>query len=313
MSSMDERDSAKMLFFKNHRALQDIHDSNEQRGSVISSPRCGHLRLVPTNSSIINAHQVSGQVIQGNHISKQGIIGQQTGYLCGNANGCPNLPQGCNRTPRCFCTQKLQEGRGLVLWVSEQGWGSMTAWSPRTPPVHPFPWLPHALSLPSFFPIPPPPSPLSIALSVLLFLSTPAPLLSFPPLFSFPLLLPLPFSPSSYLIPLVFLLAACPADLHACCVEAAQLDLMPPAARSRAGSGLGAALPGRGREYSVSPTPWPVLWPLPTLPSALHPLPFQPIYPALRSCFHPTSPAQVLDPCACISCSIPRTPQPTSP
>lgn len=77
----------------------------------------------------------------------------------------------------------------------------------------------------------------------------------------------LPFSPSSssspglslsissYLIPLVFLLSACTADLHARCVEAAQLDLMPPAVRSRAVSGLSAALPraGAGR-CSVHPT-----------------------------------------------------------
>lgn len=87
-------------------------------------------------------------------------------------------------------------------------------------------------------------------------------LLSFPPLFSF-LLLPFPLSLSSYLIPLVFLLSACPADLHARCVEAAQLDLMPPATRSRAVSGPGAAVPqaGTGR-CSAHPPPWPTLWPL---------------------------------------------------
>lgn len=47
----------------------------------------------------------------------------------------------------------------------------------------------------------------------------------------------------SYLIPLVFLLSACPADLHACCVEVAQLDLMPPAVKRRAVSGLGTMFP----------------------------------------------------------------------
>lgn len=133
--------------------------------------------------------------------------------------------------------------------------GSMTAWSscaslpmaaPRPLPASPFLLLPLPSPLPSLF-----------------FSFSPHLLLSFPPLFSFPLLLPLPFSPSSYLIPLVFLLAACPADLHACCVEAAQLDLMPPAARSRAGSGLGAALPGRGREHSVPPQRGPCFGPFP--------------------------------------------------
>lgn len=101
-------------------------------------------------------------------------------------------------------------------------------------------------------------------------------LLSFPPLFSF-LLLPFPLSLSSYLIPLVFLLSACPADLHACCIEAAQLDLMPPATRSRAVSGPGAALPwaGTGR-CSVHPPPWPTLWPLSVLPFALRLLTFTP-------------------------------------
>lgn len=281
MSSLDEKDKAKLLFFRNLCALQDIPDSNEQCGSVISSPRCRHLRLVPTKSSVINAHQVSGQVIQGNHISRQGIIGQQTGYLCGNANGCPNLPQGCNRTPWCFCSPKLQEGHGLVLWVWEQGCGSMTAWSPCALPVHPFPWLPRAPSLPSCFPIPPPPSPLSITLSVLLFLSTPAPLLPTP--FLFPSPPPLAFLSILLSHPPCFSLAACPADLHACCVEAAQLDLMPPAARSRAGSGLGAALPGRGREHSVPPQLGPCFGPFPhclllfTLSSS---------FIRLHSCFH---------------------------
>lgn len=103
--------------------------------------------------------------------------------------------------------------------------------------------------------VPHPSSSLSLspfALSLLLFFS-PHLLLSFPPLFSF--LLPSPLSLSSYLIPLVFLLSACPADLHACCVEAAQLDLMPPAARSRAISGLSAALPQAGAGgCSVHPT-----------------------------------------------------------
>lgn len=117
---------------------------------------------------------------------------------------------------------------------------------------------------------------LSASPSLLLPLPLPSLCFSFSPhlLLSF-LLLPLPLSLSSYLIPLVFLLSACPADLHARCVEAAQLDLMPPATRSRAVSGPGAALPraGTGR-CSVHPPPWPTLWPLSELPFALHPLTF---------------------------------------
>lgn len=126
-------------------------------------------------------------------------------------------------------------------------------------------------------------------------LSTPAPLL--PSLFLSPSppppLASLSLSPSSYLIPLVFLLSACPADLHACCVEAAQLDLMPPAATSRAGSGLGAALLRAG-EGEVGPPPWPTLWPLsPRCLSLFILFPFQPVFPLLHSCFH------------CLFCQVP--------
>lgn len=91
--------------------------------------------------------------------------------------------------------------------------------------------------------------------------------------------LSLSLSPSSYLIPLVFLLSACPADLHACCVEAAQLDLMPPAARSRADSGLGAPLLRAGEE-EVGP---------PLLAPFLVAFPFSSIFPSspFFHCFAP--------------------------
>lgn len=103
--------------------------------------------------------------------------------------------------------------------------------------------------------LPHPSSSLSLSpftLSLLLFLSTPAPLLPSP--FLLP---PPPLASLSILLshPLVFLLSDCPADLHARCVGAAQLDLMPPAVRSRAVSGLAAQRPwARAGRFSEHPT-----------------------------------------------------------
>lgn len=114
----------------------------------------------------------------------------------------------------------------------------------------------------------------SFTLSLLLFLSPPAPLLPSP--FLLP---PPPLASLSILLshPLVFLLSACPADLHARCVEAAQLDLMPPAVRSAAVSGLGAQRPwARAARSPVHPSTLAHALALSASPSALHPLSFLP-------------------------------------
>lgn len=114
----------------------------------------------------------------------------------------------------------------------------------------------------------------SFTLSLLLFLSPPAPLLPSP--FLLP---PPPLASLSILLshPLVFLLSACPADLHARCVEAAQLDLMPPAVRSAAVSGLGAQRPwARAARSPVHPSTLAHTLALSASPSPLHPLSFLP-------------------------------------
>lgn len=180
----------------------------------------------------------------------------QTVWCCfiPDPSGLPGLLQGLEA--------KRQEQGAQAQGCPGPGW--VMVW--HLHPVHPvLPWPERVSSyqqtppstLPSCcFLLPRPSSSLSLSpftLSLLLFLSTPAPLLPSP----FLLPPPPPLASLSILLshPLVFLLSACPADLHARCVEAAQLDLMPPAVRSRAGSGLTAERPwARAASSSVHPT-----------------------------------------------------------
>lgn len=248
--------------------MSDVSQLLHPPGAVTS-------RLVPTNSSIINAHQVSGQVTQGNHISRRDYR-MALWLLAWQCKWVPKSPSWLQKHavvlgyPQSFGRDmggggsELRGGAaGCRRGVTAHGHcGLGTLCTPCSPLEC---WEPLPMAAPCPSPCPPPPFALSLLLSLhtcsspslpfSLSLSSSSPCLS------------LSLSPSSYLIPLVFLLSACPADLHACCVEAAQLDLMPPAVRSRAGSGLGAALLRAG-EGEVGP----LLWPLSSLPFPLHPL-----------------------------------------
>jgi len=185
------------------------------------------------------------------HPSPQRGPGRAAGFGSRGAGAaCPSRrwPQprlGGSLAPPAHSSCALRQGRWEPLPMA---WQALRQDHGAPDDPGPSPCPPAALC----FPIPPPPSPF-LPLPSLFFSFSPHLLLSFPPLFSFLLLLPSPLS--SYLIPLVFLLSACPADLHARCVEAAQLDLMPPAARSRSISGLSAALLRAGPgSCSVHPT-----------------------------------------------------------
>lgn len=176
--------------------MSDVSQLLHPPGAVTS-------RLVPTNSPIINTHQVSGQVTQGNHISRRDYR-LALWLLAWQCDWVPKSPSWLRKhavvlgDPQTFGRDMGGGGSGLGGGAAGCRRG-VTAHGHRGldtcgHPVHPLLPPPECWDPLPMAPCAPLPA-LLLPLPSLCFSLSPHLLLSFPPLFPLPLLLlPLPLS-----------------------------------------------------------------------------------------------------------------------